>query len=172
MKGLFKLIVWTFLIVLVAGNHIFAEIDNERDPVAQLIDGTRTGSLGCGARAIYLLLAANGTPEELSKINSIVNPKNTGICTAADIINYFKSRAMDARLVRCNHDDLLNTKEDVILILKNINNRDVMHFAFAMHSKDGLLELVDPTLGADPMPIKKEWLQNMWDGEAILVTHP
>ncbi len=160
-----------FMIALAIRSPLSAEMDHD-DPVAQIIAGTRTGNLGCGAHAIYLLLAANGTPEQLSDINVSVDPKNTGICTAADIINYFKSRAMTARLVTCNEDDLLHAKEGILLILKNINNKEVLHFAYAMHSKEGGLELVDPTLGADPQPIQKAWLARMWDGEAILVNHP
>jgi hypothetical protein len=161
-----------FMITLAIRSPLFsAEMDHD-DPVAQIINGTRTTGLGCGARAIYLLLAANGISSQLSEITVRVDPEQTGICSAADIIKYFDSLSMKARLVTCNENDLLHAKEGILLILKNINNKEVLHFAYAMHSKEGGLELVDPTLGSDPQPIKKEWLARMWDGEAILVNHP
>jgi hypothetical protein len=171
-NGLMKCAGYIFLVFNIITSQLSAQVDKEQDPIALLINGTRTSNLGCGAHAIYLLLASKGTPEKLSDINSSIDQHDTGICTAYDIINYFKSRSMMSRLISCNYEDLLTSKESIILILKNINNGDIMHFTYVMHSKERELELVDPTIGAEPMPITKEWLGLRWDGYAILVKNP
>lgn len=153
------------------GSDLTAQHDIDHDPVAQLINGTRTTNLGCGARALDLLLASMGRTTSLSEISSRIDPQGTGICSAADIITYLNSKSIRARLVTSNYEDLLTSKEKILIILKNIAGKDVRHFVFAIPTKSGGLELIDPTLSIDPFPVTKEWLSKRWDGYAILVSN-
>ena len=84
-----KRILRTIFCILVVGGQAHAL--NEDDPVARRVAGTRTTSLGCGSRAVYLLLTAAGLQPKLPEIEKALDPDGDGIANAADMIRYLRN---------------------------------------------------------------------------------